>query len=140
MGTLNELAGRINRTATAHGFWDEERNFGEMIALMHSELSEALEEHRENKPVVYFKALNSSKVWHDVYTRDGGRTYYYVGTTISVPKGSRLKPEGAAVELADCLIRILNTMASLGVNIDDVVEEKMAFNDGREHKHGKAYG
>jgi NTP pyrophosphatase (non-canonical NTP hydrolase) len=32
------------------GFWDEERNFGEAVALMHSELSEALEAARKGNP------------------------------------------------------------------------------------------
>lgn len=32
------------------GFWDEPRNDGEAIALMHSELSEALEGIRKNNP------------------------------------------------------------------------------------------
>lgn len=32
----------------ANGFWDNERNVGEMIALAHSELSEALEAHRKD--------------------------------------------------------------------------------------------
>ena len=30
------------------GFWDKERNYGEMIALVHSELSEALESRRKS--------------------------------------------------------------------------------------------
>lgn len=33
----------IHAVAKQKGWWDEERNDGEMIALMHSELSEALE-------------------------------------------------------------------------------------------------
>ena len=33
----------IHQTAKEKGWWDKERNDGEMIALMHSELSEALE-------------------------------------------------------------------------------------------------
>ena len=37
------LGERINDIAKEKGWWDEERNNGEMIALMHSELSEALE-------------------------------------------------------------------------------------------------
>ena len=47
--------------------------------------------------------------------------------------------EGVAVELADCLIRILDTMHSLDVDIDGVVARKMAYNASRPHKHGKAY-
>jgi NTP pyrophosphatase (non-canonical NTP hydrolase) len=33
--------------AKQKGFWDKERNFGEMIALIHSEITETLEEHRQ---------------------------------------------------------------------------------------------
>ena len=40
---INELCETANKTAVAHGWWDDERSFGECIALMHSELSEALE-------------------------------------------------------------------------------------------------
>ena len=34
----------------AHGFHEEPKNFGEVIALMHSELSEALEAYRHGNP------------------------------------------------------------------------------------------
>jgi len=37
-------------TARAKGFWDKGRNDGEAIALMHSELSEALEALRHGNP------------------------------------------------------------------------------------------
>lgn len=39
----NELSTEIHRTAVDKGWWESDRNDGEMIALMHSELSEALE-------------------------------------------------------------------------------------------------
>ena len=39
----NQKAKEVNDTAKAKGWWDAERNDGEIIALMHSELSEALE-------------------------------------------------------------------------------------------------
>jgi hypothetical protein len=79
-----------------------------MIALMHSELSEALEEHRAGRPAVWF---------------DGP------------------KPEGAAVELIDCIIRALDTLYSMDLNgdIDSVLQLKMDYNASRPYKHGKAY-
>lgn len=40
----------VHETARAKGWWDKERNDGEMIALMHSELSEALEALRSGNP------------------------------------------------------------------------------------------
>ena len=49
-GTLHALQEVIHKTAVDKGWWDNPRNDGEMIALMHSELSEALEYLRgENK-------------------------------------------------------------------------------------------
>lgn len=45
---LNLVAGKINQTAVEHGWWENDRNNGEMIALMHSELSEALEALRKD--------------------------------------------------------------------------------------------
>ena len=38
-----EIQKRVHINAKLKGWWDEERNDGEQIALMHSELSEALE-------------------------------------------------------------------------------------------------
>ena len=44
------LADRAHQNAKAKGFWQADRNDGEMIALMHSELSELLEAHRHGDP------------------------------------------------------------------------------------------
>ena len=40
----------INQCAIQHGWWDHDRNDGETIALIHSELSEALEALRNGDP------------------------------------------------------------------------------------------
>ena len=84
MTTLSDLAREIHINAVAHGFWEGgERNFGEQVALMHAELSEALEEHRKGKPLEYFEDF---------------------------------KPEGVAVELADCAIRCFDTLVGTGAS------------------------
>lgn len=40
---ITELVGRAHDNAVKHGFWDPPLNFGTAIALIHSELSEALD-------------------------------------------------------------------------------------------------
>lgn len=47
---LDRIGKTIHDTAKEKGWWDKERNDGEIIALMHSELSEALESLRHGNP------------------------------------------------------------------------------------------
>ena len=48
---LNEWRDEVHKTAVEHGWWDKEVSFPEIVALCHSELSEALEEYRNGRPV-----------------------------------------------------------------------------------------
>lgn len=106
---LNDYCREANRIATEHGFWDTgERNIGEQLALMHSELSEALEEHRKGLEPNY--------------------TYY---------RQSDGKPEGFGVELADLLIRVFDTCHAYEIDLERLVQEKMKFNESRPFMHGK---
>lgn len=74
------------------------------IALMHSELSEAVEEARHDK--------------YRMYT------------------GANGKPEGVVVELADAVIRIMDACEALGLDLDEAIEAKHAYNATRPHRHG----
>lgn len=46
------------------------------------------------------------------------------------------KPEGEAVELADCVIRIADYFASQGWNFAVILRKKMAYNKSRSYRHG----
>ena len=46
--TISDLIKECHRVAKSKGWWDDTRNDGELIALMHSELSEALEAMRNH--------------------------------------------------------------------------------------------
>lgn len=115
---LNEYTKKIHDNAVAHGWWDDERSFGDIVSLCHSELSEALEEYRAGRPMEYADDFVN-------------------GVRITDPdKFGARKPEGIAVEMADCLIRILDWFGKEGLDVDRIVQEKMAYNETRPYRHG----
>jgi len=44
---INELSQQIHKNNVAKGFYEDEKNIGEMLCLIHSEVSEALESDRK---------------------------------------------------------------------------------------------
>lgn len=50
VNAFNDMSDAVNVIAVNHGWWKGDRNKGELIALMHSELSEALEALRHDNP------------------------------------------------------------------------------------------
>ena len=45
--TLNEMSRLCHEIAVSKGFWDKERNIGEALMLIVTELAEAMEAHRK---------------------------------------------------------------------------------------------
>lgn len=105
---LADYEEEIHRTAQEHGWWDKERTFGDLISLIHSEVSEALEEYR------------------------AGHAPWEVYFNTDKPD----KPEGVPVELADCLIRILDMVKYYNINLETALQMKMKYNHGRSYRHG----
>ena len=103
---INRLVEDAHQTALDKGWWEPAKSFGELIALMHSELSEALEHYRLNKGV--------DEIWLDV---DG-------------------KPDGVPIEIADCVIRVADLCGYYKIDLDAALKEKMEYNKMRSYRHG----
>lgn len=121
-GYINDLASRIEKNAIAKGFWAvanvpgngemikgtqlEDLQVATKLGLIHSEVSEAMEAHRD------------------------------LGFTAGSING---KPEGFVYELADVVIRVLDLADHFGLNIEQAIVDKMAYNESRPYMHGKKY-
>lgn len=112
MNSLNELGRLANENAHAKGFYDEPNPIPQQIALMHSELSEALEDYRDGKMQLEFLTV-------------GGPAY---------PNG---KPVGFPTELADVIIRVVDCAHELGIDLDEAVRVKMEYNATRPYRHAR---
>ena len=128
---INELAKEVHENAVAHGWWEKPPTLPEALCLIHAELSEALEEYREGHPLIYGTCALAAEdcKFSGVCDRVGRPGE---GEGIDGP----CKPEGIAVELADVILRTLDLMAALGVDVDAVVMAKHKYNLGREYRHG----
>ena len=113
--TLNELRDEAHRIAREKGWWEEERTFGDMVALGHSEWSEALEEYRN----------------HHEPTE-----VYYGPVPFPFPFGKPNKPLGIPIELADVLIRVFDMAGFYGIDLDEAVRLKTEYNKTRPYRHG----
>lgn len=128
---LNQLAREIHKTAVEHGWWENPPSFGEVVALCHSELSEALEEYRNENPMEWYECMDYE------CPCDGETCASWDHAENKCAYNRRKdKPEGIAVEMADCLIRILDWAAYAGVDMEGIVRRKMAYNNTRPYRHG----
>lgn len=121
---LNQLRDAALKIAVEHGFTDA--SVGEDIALMHSELSEALEDYRAGK--------KPDEVWYELKGA-GGELLASASAPLAFDPESR-KPCGVPSEMADVIIRVLHFCGKHGIDIEKAVREKMAYNASRPHRHG----
>jgi NTP pyrophosphatase (non-canonical NTP hydrolase) len=112
---LNKSAQIIFQNNKAKGFWDNERNVGELLMLVTSELGEAMEAHRKGK----------FANWNIVDQNNYG-----------FASGVKDTFED---EIADAVIRLLDLSAGLGIDLEKHINAKVRYNETRPKLHGKRY-
>lgn len=106
--TISNLCEQAYAASKAKGFHDSPLLPLEAYMLICSEVAEAAESLRAGEPAFWLKETD-------------------IG----------FKPEGQASELADAVIRIADYCGSQGWDLQQIIEQKMAYNSKRPHKHGK---
>lgn len=135
---LKATAKEIHENAAAKGFWDKERNLGEMLCLVHSEISEAMEADRDDK---YYDPETRYRVGKDL-TKNGSRWSFEVVDNDNEAWQNWFRSEVKntfADELADAVIRILDLCYHKGIDLEWHIKAKMRYNAMRPHMHGKKY-
>jgi len=117
--TINDLIKEAHETAKEKGWWDENRSPLEIYALIHSEISEAVEEARIGDFAPIYQIQNGRLVTPD---EPNWKTH--------------VKPEGELVELADAVIRIADYCGLRGWDLEEAIRLKMEYNKMRPYRHG----
>ncbi len=130
---LNKLSKEIYKRNKAKGFHDGKKNIGEMLCLIHAEISEALEADREGK-----------------YCEFGNKHWIINGRTLKenlvdfddiqfITLFKQCVKDTFEDELVDVFIRVLDLAGYLNIDFEAHLNAKMRYNKLRIHKHGKKY-
>lgn len=123
--TIPEMTVEIREINVAKGWRSAEggpgsNTFGDYIALLHSEASEALEAYRDYRLTDATRPVCG-------HAADGEEPCHEHGPS---------KPEGVGSELADVLIRLVDMADVFGIDLAFEYERKISFNRNRPYQHG----
>ena len=106
---IKELQIASHAIAVSKGWWDDGEQIPGRIALIHSEVSAALEEWREHHEITEIR-------WEE--------------------EGEYAKPVGVGIAVADVLIRIADLCEGTGIDLNEALKLKNAYNAIRPWKQG----
>lgn len=122
MKSISELQKEVHANAIAKGWYEKEKSVPEHLALIHSEVSEALEADRKEDMVCWNDTVNIFKIIPN--------NNAFMGIFADLIKDT------FADELADIVIRVMDLAEWKGIDLQSHIEAKMRYNSLREHKHG----
>ena len=128
----------IFETAEKSGWHERDRELPEALALIHSEVSEALEAYRDGMEETsnQYRYKVRDVVVDPAY--EDGEYVYMTLPIMEDQEGNPIlgKPEGVASELADVIIRVLDYSEQKGIDTIRVMLQKMEYNKTRGYRHG----
>lgn len=103
-----DLQAEVLAVNTANGWFEDDRSLDDGVALLHSEVSEALEAYRRWKLEDRTRVTCTHKMFSAGYDQHDG----------NLARGGHVcKPEGVGSELADVLIRLLDETHRQGLEL-----------------------
>lgn len=126
---INEISKEIHQNNIDKGFWEDKdtKNVGELLMLVVSELSEALEAHRKHK----FANINGFEM---------EKGYHVHGDKLNFEQSFQLHIKDTFEdEIADAVIRLFDIASGLDFDLEFFIRHKLDYNKTRPYKHNKKY-
>ena len=135
---LNDLAKHCHNEAKQKGWYDKERPVTELLMLTVCEISEAVEADRKQKHCEVsqddFKRLVKNYMEQMEYSGVEAKPITVENSVFQ----NHIK-DTFQDEIADTMIRLLDLVGYMDIDIDFHIQKKLQYNQSRPQKHGKAY-